>query len=232
VPPSALQILIAITVFAVLAIAVTRWRRRTSGLGDSAPLPAEWHRDRNDNLERGNSDDPRELESAVEKLRQEIAARRETRFRVLFHLSAKAHVSGPSPVPAKTPSDELPVGGARVLVVDDDEAVRELACEFLARANFDVVTADGGAEALRIFTACSDEIDVVLLDLSMPDIDGRETYGEIRRRCPDTPVILVSGYSEEMAAQHFIAEGEGIEFLAKPYSAEDLVERIRHCTTT
>jgi CheY-like chemotaxis protein len=95
-----------------------------------------------------------------------------------------------------------------------------------------VLTADGGAEAIRIFDARSEEIDVVLLDLSMPDIDGRRTYAEIRRRCPDTPVILVSGYNEEMAAERFVADAAGMEFLAKPYTADDLVERIRHCTAT
>ncbi len=157
---------------------------------------------------------------------------RETRFRVLLPCSEESRAAEARPTPVPKPAADFPVGGIRVLVVDDDEAVRELACEFLERAGFEVLTADGGAEALRIFEARSEEIDAVLLDLSMPDIDGRQTYAEIRRRCPNTPVILVSGYSEEMAAERFVAGAAGVEFLAKPYTADDLVERIRHCTAS
>jgi PAS domain S-box-containing protein len=157
---------------------------------------------------------------------------RETRFRLLLPRSEESRAAEARPTPVRKPAADLPVGGIRVLVVDDDEALRELACEFLERAGCEVLTADGGAEALRIFDARSEEIDVVLLDLSMPDIDGRQTYAEIRRRCPNTPVILVSGYSEEMAAERFVAGAAGVEFLAKPYTADDLVERIRHCTAT
>jgi two-component system cell cycle sensor histidine kinase/response regulator CckA len=155
-----------------------------------------------------------------------------TRFRVLLPRSEAASAGERSPIPARRTAPVVPADGTRVLVVDDDEAVRELACEFLERANFEVLTADGGAEAIRIFDARCQEIDVVLLDLSMPDIDGRQTFAALRRRCPNTPVILVSGYSEEIAAERFVAEEPGIEFLAKPYSAEDLVERIRHCTAS
>ncbi|MBW2666831.1 MAG: response regulator [Deltaproteobacteria bacterium] len=157
---------------------------------------------------------------------------RETRFRVLLPRSEKPYAAGLLPTPVRKSAADFPVDGLRVLVVDDDEAVRELACEFLERADFEVLTADGGAEALRIFDTRSEEIDVVLLDLSMPDIDGQQTYAEIHRRCPDTHVILVSGYSEEMAAERFAADAEGVEFLAKPYTADDLIERIRHCTAS
>jgi CheY-like chemotaxis protein len=165
-------------------------------------------------------------------IRLESDPHRETRFRVLLPRSNKPLEAGLRPPLAKKPATDLPVDGRRVLVVDDDEAVCELAREFLERAGFEVVTAGGGAEAVRIFDARSEEIDVVLLDLGMPDIDGRQTHAEIRRRSPDTPIILVSGFSEEMAAERFVDDEAGIEFLAKPYTAEDLVERIRHCTAT
>jgi PAS domain S-box-containing protein len=157
---------------------------------------------------------------------------RDTRFRVLLPSSKKPLISELRPAEMPKSAADSAVGDLRILVVDDDEAVQELACEFLERADFQVITASGGAEALRIFQARSQEIDLVLLDLSMPDIDGRQTYEEIRRCCPDTPIILVSGYNEEMAAARFDAAAAGIEFLAKPYTAEDLVERIRHCTAT
>ena len=110
--------------------------------------------------------------------------------------------------------------------MDDDEAVLELAGTFLARADFRVLTARGGVEALRIFEERGRGIDVVVLDLSMPDLDGPETFKELRRRHSNVPVILTSGYSEEWAAKAAPAE-QVAAFLGKPYEPEELIEQVR-----
>ena len=75
--------------------------------------------------------------------------------------------------------------------------------------------------------AASDDIDAVVLDLSMPDVDGEQTFREIRRLRPRIPVLLVSGYSEEMAAANFIGTEDADAFLSKPYLPDDLIERVR-----
>jgi len=114
-----------------------------------------------------------------------------------------------------------------VLVVDDDPDVLEIAQEFLIRADFRVLTADGGVRALEVFREWGEKIDVVVLDLSMPDMDGDATFEEIRKMRSDVRVVIVSGYSESMATGHFTAAGSADGFLSKPYLPEALIERVR-----
>ncbi len=142
-------------------------------------------------------------------------------FRVLF----------PSAVPrsgARAPGGSCARTDARracVLIVDDEEAVREITSEVLKRAGFDVRSAAGGREAIAILETRADPIGLVVLDLVMPDLDGEETLREIQRIRPDTPVILISGYEETQTAERF-AEGEIAGFLRKPYEHEELVDRV------
>jgi CheY-like chemotaxis protein len=114
-----------------------------------------------------------------------------------------------------------------VLVVDDDEAVLEIADLFLARAGFRVQVASGGEEAIAIFAERAEQIDAAVLDLSMPGVDGHDVLRAIRRRIPDLPVILTSGFSQKMAMGQFDASEQPAAFLQKPYEAEELIERLR-----
>jgi signal transduction histidine kinase/CheY-like chemotaxis protein len=117
--------------------------------------------------------------------------------------------------------------GGEILVVDDDEAVLELAGEFLERAGLAVVAAGGGREALEILGAESGaKIAAVVLDLAMPDLDGRDTLLEIRRLRPGLPVVVVSGFGEEASTERIVSE-EIAAFLRKPYEPDDLIEAVR-----
>jgi CheY-like chemotaxis protein len=114
-----------------------------------------------------------------------------------------------------------------ILVVDDDEAVLELAREFLLRAGFEVVTARGGREALEILRDDAEgRIDAAVLDISMPDLDGRETLLELRRLCPELPVVMVSGFGEDATTRRLASE-EITAFVRKPYEPEHLIEAVR-----
>jgi DNA-binding NtrC family response regulator len=111
--------------------------------------------------------------------------------------------------------------------VDDEEWVLEVAREFLERSEFDVVTAEGGRKALEILRGDAGKtIDAVVLDLSMPDLGGQETFLEIRALRPDLPVIVASGFGEETSAECFPVD-EIAAFLCKPYEPEDLIDAIR-----
>ncbi len=112
-----------------------------------------------------------------------------------------------------------------VLVVDDDEGVLEVAEAFLRRAGFGVVVASDGRKAIEILCADPAAIDAVVLDLAMPELSGTATFGELRRLRPDLPVVLASGYREELAAQRFGREGLA-GFLRKPYDPADLVAAV------
>ncbi len=116
-------------------------------------------------------------------------------------------------------------GSGTILVVDDEQSVRTVVKVILERAGFHVVCAEDGRQALEIFRAHSAAVVVVLLDLTMPNMDGIETFTELKRLKPDVRVILSSGYSEQDATSTLA--GHGLRgFIQKPYSAEALVDKL------
>ncbi|MEN8005712.1 MAG: PAS domain S-box protein [Candidatus Krumholzibacteriota bacterium] len=108
-------------------------------------------------------------------------------------------------------------GSGTVLVVDDEETVCAVAEQMLDRFGFSVLTAFDGREALRVFRENTDEIVCVLLDLTMPFMDGEETFREMRLLHPDVRVILCSGYNEQEAVLRFAGKGLA-GFIQKPFS--------------
>ncbi len=111
------------------------------------------------------------------------------------------------------------------LVVDDEAPLRELGEKVLARFGFDTITAVDGQEAVEIFEQHADEIVAVLLDLTMPRMDGVAAFEAMRRIKPDVKVILCSGFSEHEAMQRF--SGQGLAgYVHKPYRITVLREEI------
>jgi len=151
------------------------------------------------------------------------AVGRGTRFRVLFPVAEERAAVAVDPW--VTPIEDWR-GSGTVLVVDDDEGVRELLNATLCRAGFSVLLARDGREGVDLFRRHSDEIRAVVLDRTMPDIGGEDAFDEIRRIRPDVRIMLISGYSEERAAWHFIDKGLDA-FLHKPFEPRALLERIR-----
>jgi CheY-like chemotaxis protein/two-component sensor histidine kinase len=145
-----------------------------------------------------------------------------TTFRVLVPASSRA-VSEPAPAMQRVESRRC---SGTVLVVDDQEAVIEVAQQFLERAGFRVLTALGGRAGLEALRANGDAIDVVVLDLVMPEMSGDETFDAMRRLRAELPILLVSGYDKEMVAERFMGRGSA-GFLYKPYEPEELIERVR-----
>jgi CheY-like chemotaxis protein len=114
-----------------------------------------------------------------------------------------------------------------LLVVDDEESVRNVARAILERSGFRVITAAGGAEALAMLRDRSNgqaAVDAVLLDLVMPRMGGKEVLEEVRRLAPELPVIVSSGYSEDDASAGQWACPGPTRFLAKPYRPAELLE--------
>jgi len=113
-----------------------------------------------------------------------------------------------------------------ILLVDDEESVRTTACRMLERSGFQVLTAADGRKALEIYRARRSEIALVLLDLTMPDLDGEETFHALRQIDPNVRVILSSGYTESEIIPRFA--GQGLTgFLQKPYTTAALMECLR-----
>ncbi len=113
---------------------------------------------------------------------------------------------------------------ATVLLVDDEEMIRESAATVLESLGLTVILAADGLEAVEAVQRTDLKVDVVLMDLTMPRMDGREAFQAIRRIHPDMPVILSSGYNEQESIQAFMGRGLAA-FLQKPYTLRSL-ERI------
>ncbi len=127
---------------------------------------------------------------------------------------------------AAAPGSHAPSGmSGTLLVVDDEEEVRELAMEFAGELGLKPLAASNGEEALTLFREHQDEIACVLLDLTMPKMDGAETFTRLREIRPDVRVILSSGYDEqEVIQRHAITGLAG--FIQKPYRLDQLREKI------
>lgn len=129
------------------------------------------------------------------------------------------------------PSEKRPdidrehMGGGTILVVDDEETVLTVAKVMLERSGFDVLTAGDGLQALDVLRAHVKDVVAVLLDLTMPHMDGLETFKQIRQIRQDLPVILTSGYNEQNATSQFTGKGLA-GFVQKPYELGPLTEEL------
>jgi CheY-like chemotaxis protein len=118
-------------------------------------------------------------------------------------------------------------GTGTVLLVDDDETIRILGKEMVEMIGFQTHTAADGCQALESYRSVDGKIDVVLLDLTMPCMDGVETFRELRRISPDVSVVISSGYAEHDIASRFAGMAP-TGFIQKPYTMEALRECLRN----
>jgi signal transduction histidine kinase/CheY-like chemotaxis protein len=143
-------------------------------------------------------------------------------FRVMFPASDEKPATMVPPV-----LDEKQwLGRGKVLVVDDEEVVRELARRILQGVGFDVVEAVDGLDAVEVFHRHAGELDLVLLDMTMPGLDGANVLGEMQRMDPRVPVILTSGYTETEMVER-VTDSAFAGFLQKPYRRTTLVTMTR-----
>ncbi len=139
-----------------------------------------------------------------------------TTFKLLFPALVDDEISESSPKQTK----ETAVSGT-ILVIDDEMAVLEAVTDILEGEGWHIVTASSGPAGLEIYKDQRDDIDLVLLDLTMPGMSGEETFRKIRRIDPQARVILSSGYNEVEATNRFVGKGLA-GFIQKPYNAEQL----------
>jgi PAS domain S-box-containing protein len=146
-----------------------------------------------------------------------------TTFRILFPAVPDSADVGPPRVSATQWR-----GQGTVLVVEDEEGVREVVRRMLERFGFEVITAEDGIAALERLEAHQGAFAAVLLDLTMPRMTGQEALHEIRRLRPDVPMVLMSGYTEqEVASKLLDTAGGATGFLQKPFLPEDLTSVLR-----
>jgi CheY-like chemotaxis protein len=151
-------------------------------------------------------------------------AGRGTSFKVLLPCQDEPAKAEEKPA-EESKSAAMEVGGL-VLVVDDEESVRSVTKMMLERRGFTVLTAEDGRAGVDAFRAHAQDIRAVILDMTMPHMNGEQAFGEIRRINPEMPVILASGYNEQDATSRFAGKGLA-GFIQKPFRMKDLLEKLR-----
>ena len=137
-------------------------------------------------------------------------------------------VSGQGREAGKTVSsvETLPGGEERILVVDDEEQIVDAISQMLERLGYRVSSHTDSLEALRVFTKEKDRIDLVVTDMTMPSMTGRELAQKILAQRPDLPIILCTGFSETIESEK--SKVAGIRgFLMKPIIRADLARAVR-----
>jgi CheY-like chemotaxis protein len=117
-------------------------------------------------------------------------------------------------------------GSETILVVEDDERVRNIATQALLNTGYRVLAASDGEAALAIAGKGSEPIHLLLTDVVMPGMNGRQLAERLVQTHPETRILFTSGYTENIIAHHGVLD-RGIEFLSKPYTLETLTRRVR-----
>ena len=124
--------------------------------------------------------------------------------------------------PVRAPVE--PTGGERILVVEDDPVLRELARRVLTGAGYTVGVAKDPEEAIAHLANKAEPLDLLVTDVMMPGMNGRDLASRLRESRPDLPVIFMSGYAGEVSDRHTL---DGDPLLGKPFSPASLVSRVR-----
>jgi signal transduction histidine kinase len=130
------------------------------------------------------------------------------------------------PARARNIATQVSGGTETVLLVEDEAVVRELAVETLRERGYTVMEAGNGEEGLRIARQHHGKIDLVLTDVVMPVMGGKEMADALRGTHPDTKILFTSGYTEDAIGHHGVLRA-GIQFLQKPYLTVTLARRVR-----
>jgi two-component system cell cycle sensor histidine kinase/response regulator CckA len=123
-------------------------------------------------------------------------------------------------------ASKMPGGAETILLVEDERIVRELAIKILKRLGYSVLDAADGDHAIAVAKEYKDTINLLMTDVVMPGINGRQLADNLIRLHPEMKILYTSGYTDDAIGSHGIIE-EDLNFIAKPYSLQDLAQRIR-----
>lgn len=146
-----------------------------------------------------------------------------TTFRIIFPPSDKPPVQ-PS---QETQYDEKWRGAGKILVIDDEETVCRVIRKTLEFVGFTILTSSNGSEGLKFFKRDAHEFSLVILDLTLPDLSGEEVLNRMRRVRADIPVILISGYNEQVLTNRFAEKGL-VYFVPKPFTPQTLIAKLKN----
>jgi PAS domain S-box-containing protein len=127
---------------------------------------------------------------------------------------------------AKTQTESVATGQETILVVDDEDIIRNMLQEVLEGMGYTVLLADNGEDALKLYRGRCNDIDLVIIDMIMPKMGGKETYLALKKINPDIKTILASGFSQDTVVREIL--GAGVNgFIHKPFTTTELSKKIR-----
>jgi signal transduction histidine kinase/ActR/RegA family two-component response regulator len=145
-----------------------------------------------------------------------------TTFRVyLPHALEQSHAAAPAPL-ASSPG----TGNETILLVEDEEQVRAVALRLLREAGYNVLEAPAPLEAVRIAETYGPDIHLLLTDVVMPKMNGRQVAGHVMARRPEIRVLFMSGYTDDVVLHHGVLES-GVAFIQKPLTPDALLRKVR-----
>ncbi len=147
-----------------------------------------------------------------------------TCFKIFFPVSLEGGIQDKQAIKKRQAAG---VKSLTVLIADDEKYIRDLTTKMLHISGYKVHIARNGKEAIEVFMKNKNEISCIMLDLTMPELDGSEALSEIRKIDPDIPIIITSGYCEFDIVSRF-ADEKIAGFLQKPYNLEDIVSAIEN----
>lgn len=146
-----------------------------------------------------------------------------------FRIFLPRHILTPEELAVLAPQEQAVkdlTGNERILIVEDEEAVRAFSARALSATGYEVFEAGSGDEALEVLDDINNEIDLIISDVVMPIMDGPTLLTHVRERMPDLKFIFVSGYAEENVRQD-LADNRSVEFLPKPYTLDQINTKVK-----
>ncbi len=143
-----------------------------------------------------------------------------TVFRILFPAA-----TAPSAAMAESPTAAAALACGTVLVVDDEQEVRQMVVAYLQQQGIRALEAENGADGVALFQARRAELDAVVMDFAMPIMNGAEAHAVLRREAPRLPIVMMSGFGARQDLEA-LDDGPWTEFLAKPFKLADLGQRL------
>lgn len=142
----------------------------------------------------------------------------------MFQLSPSALAEQPNQI-EKISGEKATSAEKTVFLVDDEDMILEVGKEMIHHLGYEVMVAASGNEALSMYEKNMDKIDIVILDMTMPDMDGEATFKRLKEIDPETKVLLSSGYTLDNRAQKIIDRGCN-GFIQKPFNISELSSKI------
>ncbi len=127
---------------------------------------------------------------------------------------------------AAAPAIDMPGGTETVLIVEDEKSVRDMAIRILKRLGYNVLQAPDGGQAFMLAEKYTDKIDLLVTDVIMPGMNGRQLAERLIQIHPEMKVLYTSGYTENAIAHHGVID-EGLQFIGKPYTPQALAKKLR-----